>query len=65
MVDLFNGRRSQEAVGLSINWLQIRAFGPYPSSILPHSHCYEAAIEPKSVLKHPNFRFSLYSPTVS
>ncbi|ORJ62871.1 hypothetical protein B5V00_02100 [Geothermobacter hydrogeniphilus] len=44
-----------------MDWLQIRAFGPYPSSILPHSHCYEAAIEPKSGLKRSNFRFSLYS----
>ncbi|ORJ63116.1 hypothetical protein B5V00_03475 [Geothermobacter hydrogeniphilus] len=60
-----NFRTSQGAVGLSINWLQIRAFGPYPSSILPHSHCYEAAIEPKSGLKRSNFRFSLYSPTAS
>ncbi|ORJ53724.1 hypothetical protein B5V00_16120 [Geothermobacter hydrogeniphilus] len=48
-----------------MNWLQIRAFGPYPSSIFPHSHCYEAAIEPKPVPKRSNFRFSLYSLTAS
>ncbi|ORJ60566.1 hypothetical protein B5V00_06945 [Geothermobacter hydrogeniphilus] len=32
---------------------------------MPHSHCYEAAIEPKSGLKRSNFRFSLYSSTAS
>ncbi len=44
--------------------LQIRLFGPYFSSLLVHSYGYEPANELKSVLKHPNFRFGPYSPTV-
>ncbi len=44
--------------------LQIRLFGPYFSSFLVHSYGYEPANELKSVLKHPNFRFGPYSPTV-
>ena len=48
-----------------MNWLQIRFFGPYFSSFLPHSYGYEPANEPKSVFEASNFRFSLYSPTGS
>jgi len=48
-----------------MNWLQIRLFGPVFSSFLHHSYGYDAANEPKTVLKHPNFRFSLNSPTTS
>ncbi len=48
-----------------MNQLQIRLFGPYFSSFLVHSYGYEPANELKSVLKHPNFRFGPYSPTVS
>jgi hypothetical protein len=55
----------QETVGLSMNRLQIRLFGPYFSSFLVYSYCYEPANELKSVLKHPNFRFGPYSPTTS
>ena len=46
-----------------MNWLQIRLFGPFFSSFLPHSYGYEPANELKTVLKPPNFRFSPYSPT--
>jgi hypothetical protein len=53
----------QEAVGLSMNRLQIRLFGQYFSSFLLYSYGYEAANELKSVLKHPNFRFGPYRPT--
>jgi hypothetical protein len=45
--------------------LQIRLFGPYFGSFLTHSYGYEPANEPKSVLKHPNFRFGPHSPTGS
>jgi hypothetical protein len=45
--------------------LQIRLFGPYFSSFLLYSYGYGAANVLKSVLKHPNFRFGPYSPTVS
>ncbi len=45
--------------------LQIRLFGPYSSSFSVHSYSYEPSKELKSVLKHSNFRFGLYSPTVS
>jgi hypothetical protein len=55
----------QEAVGLSMNWLQIRLFGPFPSSFLLYCYGYGAANELKSVLKYPDFRFGPYSPTVS
>jgi hypothetical protein len=48
-----------------MNRLQIRLFGPYFSSFLLYSYGYGAANELKSVLKHPNFRFGPYSPTVS
>ncbi len=48
-----------------MNWLQIRSFGPYFSSFLPHSYGYEPANELKSVLEASNFRFSSYSPTGS
>ena len=47
-----------------MNWLQIRLFGSFFSSFLPHSYGYEPANELKTVLKPPNFRFSLYRPTV-
>ncbi len=46
-----------------MNWLQTRVVGPYSSSFLPHSYGYESATELKSVLNHPDFRFSSYSPT--
>ncbi len=46
-------------------WLQIRLVGPCFSSFLPHSYGYEPANELKSVLNHPNFRFSSNSPTAS
>jgi hypothetical protein len=42
--------------------LQIRLFGPYFSSFLVHSHGDEPANGLKSVLKHPTFRFGLFSP---
>ena len=42
--------------------LQTQLFGPYFSSFLPHSYGYEPSNERKSVLKHPNFRFSSDSP---
>jgi len=45
--------------------LQIWLFGPYSGSFLPHSYGYEPANEPKSGLKHPNFRFGPHSPTAS
>ncbi len=45
--------------------LQIRLFGPYFNSFSIHSYGYEPSNELKSVLKHPNFRFDPYSPTVS
>jgi hypothetical protein len=45
--------------------LQIRLFGPYFSSFSAHSYGYEPSNEPKSVLKHPNFRFGPDSPTAS
>jgi hypothetical protein len=45
--------------------LQIRLFGPYFSSFSVHSYGYEPSNELKSVLKHPNFCFGPYSPTVS
>jgi len=48
-----------------MNWLQIRLFGSFFSSFLPHRYGYEPANELKTVLKPPNFRFSLYRPTVS
>jgi len=48
-----------------MSWLQIRPFGPYSSSFLPHSYGYEAVKELKSVLKRSNFRFSPGSPTDS
>ncbi len=48
-----------------MNRLQIRLFGSYFSSFLLYSYGYGAANELKSVLKHPNFRFGPYSPTVS
>ncbi len=48
-----------------MNWLQIRLFGSFFSSFLPHSYGYEPANEPKNVLKPPNFRFSPDNPTVS
>ena len=61
---LFTGKsRNQEAVGLSMNWLQICLFGSFFSSFL--SHRYEPANELKTVLNSPNFRFSPYSPTAS
>ena len=43
--------------------LQIRLFGPYLDSFLPHSYGCEPANESKSVLKLPNFRFAPHSPT--
>ena len=46
-----------------MNWLQIRLFGSFFSSFLPHSYGYEPANELKTVLKPPNFRFSPYRPT--
>ena len=46
-------------------WLQIRLFGSFFSSFLPHSYGYEPANELKAVLKPPNFCFSPYSPTAS
>ena len=46
-----------------MNWLQIRFFGPYFNSFLPHSYGYAPANELKSVLEGSNFRFSPYSPT--
>ena len=45
--------------------LQIRLFGPYFGSFLPHSYGYEPANELKSALKPPNFRFGPHSPTGS
>ncbi len=45
----------EESVGLSMNWLQIRSFGPYFSSFLPHSYGYAPANELKSVLEASNF----------
>jgi len=48
-----------------MNWLQIRLFGPYLSSFLPHSYGYEAANELKSALEAANFHFSPYNPTAS
>jgi hypothetical protein len=45
--------------------LQIRLSGPDFSSFSPHSHNYEPSNLPKSVLKHPNFRYGPYSPTGS
>jgi len=45
--------------------LQSRLCGPYFSSFLAHSYCYEPSNELKSVLKHSNFRFGPYSPTDS
>ncbi len=63
---LFTGKsRNQEAVGLSMNWLQICLFGSFFSSFLPHSYGYEPANELKTVLNPPNFRFSPCSPTAS
>jgi len=53
----------QQPVGLSMNWLQIRLFGSFFSSFLPHSYGYEPANELKTVLKPPNFRFSPDCPT--
>jgi len=41
-----------------MNWLQIRLFGSFLNSFLPHSYGYEPANEIKTVLKPPNFRFS-------
>jgi len=48
-----------------MNWLQIRSFGPYFSSFLPHSYGYEPANDLQSVLEASNFRFSPDRPTVS
>ncbi len=48
-----------------MNRPQIQLFGPYFSSFLTHSYGYEPANELKSVFNGPNFRFDLYSPTVS
>ncbi len=45
--------------------LQIRLFGPYFDSFLPHSYGYEPANVSKSGLKPPNFRFAPHSPTDS
>ena len=56
---------NEETVGLSMSRLQIRLFGPYFGSFLTHSYGYEPAIEPKSVLKHPNFRFGPHSSITS
>ena len=55
----------KESVRLSMSQLQVRLFGPYFSSFLTHSYCYESANEPKSVLKHPDFRFAPYNLTIS
>jgi hypothetical protein len=38
-------RCAWESVGLAMNWLQIRFFGPYFRPFLPHSYGYEAANE--------------------
>ncbi len=48
-----------------MNRLQIRLFGPDFSSFSAHSFGYELSNEPKSGLKHPNFRFGPNSPTAS
>ncbi len=45
--------------------LQVQLFGPYFSSFLSHSYCYEPANEPKSALKYTDFRFGPYNLTVS
>ena len=46
-----------------MSWLQIRLIGPDFSSFSVHSYGYDLSNEPKSTLKHPNFRFSPLSQT--
>ena len=48
-----------------MNWMQIRFFGPYFSSFLPHSYGYAPANELKSVLEVSNIRFSPDNLTAS
>lgn len=45
--------------------LQIMLFGAYFQLRSVHSYGYEPSNAPKSVLKHPNFRFGPYRPTGS
>ncbi len=45
--------------------LQIRLFGPESGSFSVRSYGYALSKEPKSGLKHPNFRFRPDSPTAS
>ena len=46
-----------------MNQLQISQFGPYLGSFLLHSYGYEAVNEPKSGLKHSDFRYGPESQT--
>ncbi len=48
-----------------MNRLQIRLFGLDSGSFSARSNGYALSKEPKSGLKHPNFRFGPDSPTDS